>query len=110
MSPLAVIDAEPPGAASAGPAARLTALVTAEAAALNLTEVGLRARLVEADMLRCQGNHAEAGRIAQDIRRWATENERPHLRARSAFVLAAVFQELGDLATALELAVDAVEL
>ena len=131
MSSLAVINAEPPGPASAGPAGRLTAQVAelesvsrfrvegiaeraawvaAEAAALNQTEVGLRARLVGADMLRCKGDHAAAGRIAQDIRRWATENERPHLRARSAFVLAAVFQELGDLATALELAVDAVEL
>src|SRR6476646_6195778 len=60
--------------------------------------------------MRDQGSHAAAGRIAQDIRRWATENERPHLRARSAFVLAAVFQELGDLATALELAVDSIEL
>jgi two-component system cell cycle response regulator len=131
VTSLAVIDAEPQGPAGQGPAGRLTeqvallenvsrlrvdgiaeraALLAAEAAALNQTEVSLRARLVGADMLRCQGNHAEAGQIAQEIRRWATENERPHLRARSAFVLAAVFQELGDLATALELAVDSVDL
>ena len=85
-------------------------LVAAEAKASNLTEVCLRAQLVGADMVRRRGNHAEAGRIAQDIRRWATENQRPYLRARSAFVLSAIFQELGDLATALELAVDAVDL
>jgi two-component system, cell cycle response regulator len=131
MSSLAVIDAEPPGPAGDGPARRLTAQVAelehvsrfrvegiaeraaqlaAEAEGSKLTEVRLRARLVGADMLRCRGNHAQAGRIAQDIRRWATENEHPYLRARSAFVLAAVLQELGDLATALELAVDAVDL
>src|SRR6476646_10190133 len=131
MSSLAVIDAQPPGPAGHGPAGRLiaqiaeledisrfrvdgiaerAALAAAEAEASNLTEVCLRARLVGADMLRCQSNHAAAGRIAQDIRRWATENQSSHLQARSAFVLAAVFQELGDLATALELAVEAVDL
>jgi two-component system, cell cycle response regulator len=131
VSSLAVLAAEPPGPAGNGRAARLiaqvaelesmsrfrvegiaerAALVAAKAEAAHLTEVCLRARLVAADMLRRKGDHAEAGRIAQDIRRWATENQRPYLRARSAFVLSAVFQELGDLATALELAVDAVDL
>jgi diguanylate cyclase (GGDEF)-like protein len=130
MSSLAVLDAGSPGSAGNGPAGRLAALVAhlenvsrfqvdgiaeraalvaAEAEASGLTEVSLRARLVGADMLRCQGEHASAGRTAQEIRRWATENEHRYLRGRSAFVLAAVFQELGDLATALELAVDAVD-
>ena len=131
MSSLAVIGAEPPGPAGDGPAGRLEAQVTeleivsrfrvdgiagraellaAKADALKLTEVSLRTRLVGADVLRRQGDHAGAGRIAQDIRRWATTNQRPYLRARSSFVLSAVLQELGDLATALELAVDAVDL
>ena len=131
MSSLAVVGAEPPGPAGDDPAARLTAQVTeletvsrfridgiaegaarvaADAEAAGLTEVGLRARLISADTLRRQGNHAEAGRSAQDIRRWAIENQRPYLRARSSYVLSAVLQELGDLATALELAVDGVDL
>lgn len=84
--------------------------MAAEADGPDLTEVRLRAQLVGADMVRCQGDHAEAGRIAQEIRRWATEQQRPFLRARSAYVLAAIFQELGDSATALEHAVEAVDL
>ncbi len=84
--------------------------VAAEADGPDLTEVRLRAQLVMADMVRCQGDHAEAGRIAQEVRRWATEQQRPFLRARSAYVLAAIFQELGDSATALEHAVEAVDL
>lgn len=84
--------------------------VAAEAEAAGLTEVALRAQLVGADMVRCRGDHAEAGRIAQEIRRWATDHQQPFLRGRSAYVLAAIFQELGDSATALELAVEAVDL
>lgn len=82
----------------------------AEAEGPELTEVRLRARLVGADMARCRGEHAEAGRSAQAISRWAVENERPFLRARSAYVLASIFQELGDSATALEHAIEAVDL
>lgn len=84
--------------------------VAAEAEGPELTEVRLRARLVGADMARCRGEHAEAGRSAQAISRWAVENERPFLRARSAYVLASIFQELGDSATALEHAIEAVDL
>ncbi len=131
MSSLTVVDAALPGPADDGPAARLTSLlaelealsrfsvdgiaeraerVVVEAEAAGLTEIVLRAQLVGADMVRCRGDHAEAGRIAQEIRRWATEHQRLFLRGRSAFVLAAIFQELGDSATALELAVEAVDL
>ncbi|WP_040339985.1 GGDEF domain-containing protein [Candidatus Blastococcus massiliensis] len=128
---MATVDAASPGHSGDGPAGRLTAqvtdlealsrfsvdgiaeradLVAAEAEAADLTVVRLRAQLVGADMRRRRGDHAEAGRIVQDIRRWATEHQQSHLRARSAFVLAAIFQELGDLATALEHAVEAVDL
>jgi len=130
VSSQAVIDAEPPpaGGVSAGRLmaqvaeleivsrfqlegiAERATRVAAEADTSHLTDVCMRAQLVGADMLRRQGDHAEAGRTAQDIRRWATDNERPYLRARSSYVLSAVFQELGDLATALELAVDGVDL
>lgn len=84
--------------------------VAAEAEGPDLIELRLRAQLVGADMARCRGEHAEAGRSAQAISRRAVEDGRPFLRARSAYVLAAIFQELGDSATALEHAVDAVDL
>ena len=77
---------------------------------LGLTELELRGRLVTADMLRRRGNVAEAGRIANDVNRWATDNDSRHLLARSHFVLSAVFQELGDVSVALEHAVRAVDL
>jgi diguanylate cyclase (GGDEF)-like protein len=82
----------------------------AAARELGLTEFELRARLVQADLLRRRGNVAEAGRIAQDVHRWATANGSRHLLARSHFVLTAVFQELGDVSMALEHAVRAVDL
>lgn len=80
------------------------------ARALGLTELELRAQLVQADMVRRRGNAAEAGRIAHDVRRWATDHDARHLLARSHFVLAAVYQELGDLSQALENAVLSVDL
>jgi two-component system, cell cycle response regulator len=77
---------------------------------LGLTELELRARLVQADTVRRRGDVAEAGRIAQDVWRWATDNDARHVLARSHFVLAAVHQELGDLSAALEHAVRSVDL
>jgi two-component system, cell cycle response regulator len=82
----------------------------AAARELGLAELELRAQLVQADMVRRRGNVAEAGRTAQEVRRWAAEHQCPHLLARSHFLLAAVFQELGDLSLALEHAVHAVDL
>ncbi|MGZ4543893.1 MAG: diguanylate cyclase [Blastococcus sp.] len=84
--------------------------LTLIARALGLTELALRGELIGAEMLRQQGTVAEAARIAQDIGRWATEHDSRPLRARSSFILSAVFQELGDLAMALESAVTAVDL
>jgi len=80
------------------------------ARALGLTELALRGELIGAEVLRQQGNVAEAARIAQEIGRWATEHDSRPLRARSSFILSAVFQELGDLAMALESAVAALDL
>jgi diguanylate cyclase (GGDEF)-like protein len=77
---------------------------------LGLTELEHRARLVQADMVRRRGNAAEAGRIAHDVLRWAADNAARHLVARGHFVLAAVYQELGDLSLALENAVQSIEL
>lgn len=76
---------------------------------LGLPELERRAQLVRADLLRRRGNVAEAGRIAQDVNRWATDNGSGRTVARSHFVLSAVFQELGDVSVALEHAVRAVD-
>ncbi|WP_324277919.1 GGDEF domain-containing protein [Blastococcus brunescens] len=85
-------------------------LATAAAEELGRTDLALRARLVQADLLRRRGDVAEAGRRAQEIQRWAAAHDARHLLARSHFVLTAVFQELGDLSLALEHAVRAVDL
>lgn len=82
----------------------------AQARDLGLVELALRADLVAADLRRRQGHLAEAGATAQTVQRWATEHHAPAVRARSHYVLAAVFQELGDLAQALEHAVHSVDL
>ncbi|MGY1827928.1 diguanylate cyclase [Blastococcus sp. SYSU DS0541] len=81
-----------------------------EARRLRMPELEQRARLVQADLVRRLGNVAEAGRVAEEINRWAADRGSRRLLARSHFVLTAVFQELGDLSLALEHAVRAVEL
>ena len=85
---------------------------TLASAAADLGETGLRLRaeLVEADLQRRTGDLAAAARTAQRARRWAEDNAAQHVLGRSCYVLAAVLQELGDLATALELSVTAVDL
>src|SRR4051812_36707149 len=81
----------------------------AAARELGLTELEQRAQLVRADFQRRRGNVAEAGRIAQDVHRWASANDSGHTVARSHFVLSAVFQELGDVSVALEHAVRSID-
>lgn len=80
-----------------------------DARALGHTALELRAELVAVDVRRRAGHVAEAGRTAQDVHRWATDHDAPHLLARAHFVLAAVYQELGDLSQALEHAVLSVD-
>ncbi|MCZ2823672.1 MULTISPECIES: GGDEF domain-containing protein [unclassified Modestobacter] len=80
------------------------------ARALDVPELELRARLVAADLARRRGDVAEAGRVAREVQRWATDAGSRHLLSRSHFLLAAVFQELGDLSLALEHAVQSVDL
>ena len=86
------------------------ARAVARAEELGLADLVQRAHLVQADLLRRRGNVPDGGRRAQEIQRWATEHDARHLLARSSFVLASVFQELGDLSMALEHAVRAVDL
>ncbi|MCZ2817002.1 tetratricopeptide repeat-containing diguanylate cyclase [Modestobacter sp. VKM Ac-2984] len=80
------------------------------ARALDAPELELRARLVSADLARRRGDVAEAGRVAREVQRWATDAGSRHVLSRSHFLLAAVFQELGDLSLALEHAVQSVDL
>ncbi|WP_249523181.1 GGDEF domain-containing protein [Modestobacter marinus] len=80
------------------------------ARALGAPDLERRARLVLADLARRRGDVAEAGRIARQVQRWATDADSRHLLARSHFLLAAVLQELGDLSLALEHAVQSVHL
>ncbi len=82
----------------------------ATARGLGLTELELRAELVAADVRRRGGDISEAARTAQDVHRWATDHDARHLLSRAHFLLAAVYQELGDLSLALEHAVHSVEL
>ena len=85
-------------------------LALAGAREAGVPELERRARLVQADLVRRRGGVAEAGRLAEEIHRWAADHGARGLLARSHFVLAAVFQELGDLSLALEHAVRSVEL
>ena len=82
----------------------------ATARELGLAELERRTGLVLAELVRRQGNVAEAGRRAQETLRWATEHGATHLQARAHFLLAGAFQELGDLSQALEHAVRAADL
>ncbi len=95
---------------AAAAAAERAEQALATARELGLVEFELRAQLVQADLVRRRGNVSEAGRVAQDVRRWATEHDSRHQLARSPNQLAAVFQELGDLSAALENAVQAIDL
>jgi diguanylate cyclase (GGDEF)-like protein len=86
---------------------------TAAAAAADLlgdVVGGYRARLVQADMRRREGDVGEAARTFLATRRWAEQHDCRPLRARSHFHLALTLHYLGDEAASLEHAVGAVEL
>ncbi|MEU2349673.1 diguanylate cyclase [Modestobacter sp. NPDC049651] len=82
----------------------------AAARAAGLTELERRAQLVQAEVLQRRGRLSDAGRLAQQVLKWATEQGSTHLLARGHYVLQAVFLDLGDLSLALEHSVRAVEL
>jgi diguanylate cyclase (GGDEF)-like protein len=79
------------------------------AAELGDDELVARARLVQANMWLRRGEVAAAARRLWEVDEWATEHDRPMVRARAQLVLAAVHRHLGDPATSLEHAVRAVE-
>ncbi len=81
-----------------------------EAGALAVPELLMRARLLQADVLERRGDVVGSVERAREVNGWAGEHGRRTLLARSHYVLAAVFQDLGDAAMALEHAVRAVDL
>ncbi|GAB3598562.1 hypothetical protein GCM10027446_29160 [Angustibacter peucedani] len=92
--------------AAAGPSLELAA----RADVLGLHDLVHRARLVHADVIGRQGDTAGAGTIARQVNEWAREHEHRHLLARSERLLSAFYQRIGDMSSALEHAVRAVEL
>jgi diguanylate cyclase (GGDEF)-like protein len=81
-----------------------------EAAALGESVLGMRARLVQADMTRRRGDVTGAARTFLEIHRWAEQQQCATLLARSHFHLALTHHYLGDQAASLEHAILAVEL
>nr|WP_240943216.1 GGDEF domain-containing protein [Planosporangium thailandense] len=78
------------------------------AADLGRTDLEMRARLVQADVLRREGDAVSSGRIAHEVNAWAVERGDAYLQARSHMLLALFFRHVGDLADALGHAVQAV--
>lgn len=88
---------------------RATAAVD-EAQRLDDVVLGHRARLVQADMRRRQGDVDHAARVFLATHRWAERHDCRPLLARSHFHLALTFHYLGDHATSLDHALNAVDL
>lgn len=81
-----------------------------QAVELDDAELGQRARLLKADMWERRGGRtAQVTRTLWEVNRWAGENGRRPLVARSHFLLAQTFSTLGDLLAAMEHSVSAVE-
>ena len=85
-------------------------LAEAEARQVDATDLAMRARLVQADMLESQGDGPAAAAIAIEVNRWARDNGQTPLLARSHLILAAIFDDIGDSAACLENALLTVEL
>ncbi len=74
-------------------------------------EVGRRrAQLIQADVLCRKGKHTASGQLVREINEWATERGDRHLMARSHRLLSVFFDFIGDVPSAWEHAVPAVEL
>jgi diguanylate cyclase (GGDEF)-like protein len=74
-------------------------------------EVGQkRAQLIQADVLCRKGKHTASGQLIREINEWATERDHRHLMARSHRLLSVFFDFIGDVPSAWEHAVPAVEL
>ncbi|SCX40296.1 diguanylate cyclase (GGDEF) domain-containing protein [Klenkia marina] len=84
--------------------------VARDARLLGREDLACRADLVSADIRRRAGHLADAGRTAREMLQWAEQNDARMVLARAHHLMAAVFNELGDLAQALEHAVHSVDL
>jgi len=69
-----------------------------------------RAQLIQADVLCRKGKHTASGQLIREINEWATERDQRHLMARSHRLLSVFFDFIGDVPSAWEHAVPAVEL
>ncbi|GAB1640723.1 diguanylate cyclase [Krasilnikovia sp. MM14-A1259] len=78
------------------------------ASGLGRTDLRMRARLVRAEALLCEGDASAAGRIAHEVRDWALEDGDAYVRARSHLMVSAFRRHLGDLSDALAYAVECV--
>ena len=69
-----------------------------------------RAQLIQADVLCRKGKHTASGQLIREINEWATAKGHRHLMARSHRLLSVFYDFIGDVPSAWEHAVPAVEL
>jgi two-component system, cell cycle response regulator len=69
-----------------------------------------RAQLIQADVMCRKGKHTASGQLIREINEWATERGHRHVMARSHRLLSVFFDFIGDVPSAWEHAVPAVEL
>src|SRR6202162_2121448 len=69
-----------------------------------------RAQLIQADVLCRKGKHTASGQLVREIKEWAKERGHPNLMAGSHRLLSVFFDFIGDVPSAWEHAVPAVEL
>ncbi|AEV84685.1 Response regulator pleD [Actinoplanes sp. SE50] len=70
-------------------------------------DLGMRARLLEADAVSRTGDVATGARIFQEVNRWAVEHRHPRLLALSHIRLSLFYSHLGDTVVALDHAIQA---
>ncbi len=92
--------------AAFGPAAALER----RARRLGAEDLIRRAQLVQADVLGRIGKQTASGQVLREINAWAAANANQHLLARSHRLLANFFDSIGDLPSAWQHALRAVEL
>ena len=97
---------------SVGVGARLADARTIEASAAAAGDVVAvrRAQLVAADMLHRLGHVSEGARLAVEVHAWAGAQGPAALLARSHLVLSSLFESAGDVLSALDHAVRAIDL
>ena len=77
---------------------------------LGSEDLERRAQLIQADVLGRIGKHTASGQLIREINEWAVEHNHRHLMARSHRLLAMFFDAIGDVPSAWQHALRAVEL